>query len=64
MLIYGKEAYHFFKFPVIVSATIDFQIDIDSVLQNLGFFAIGIIWMLTQVIILLVVAKVIPAPSS
>jgi uncharacterized membrane protein len=49
-------------FIYILVTTIGMQMDIGSVLQNLGLFAIGIIWMLTHVIILLVVAKIIRAP--
>ena len=42
--------------------TIGMQMDIGSVLQNLGLFAVGIIWMIVHVAILLLVAKIIKAP--
>lgn len=49
-------------FIYILVTTIGMQMDIGSVLQNLGLFAVGIIWMLVHVIVLLVVAKIIRAP--
>jgi len=49
-------------FIYVLVATIGMQMDIGSVLQNLGLFAVGIIWMLVHVIILLLVAKMIRAP--
>lgn len=49
-------------FIYILVATIGMHMDIGSVLKNLGLFAIGIIWMLTHVVILLIVAKIIRAP--
>lgn len=49
-------------FIYVLVATIGMQMDIGSVLQNLGLFAVGIIWMLVHVIVLLLVAKLIRAP--
>ncbi len=43
-------------------ATIGMKMNILEIFQNLGLFAIGLIWMLVHVIILIVVAKVIRAP--
>jgi uncharacterized membrane protein len=49
-------------FIYVLVTTIGMQMDIGSVLQNLGLFAVGIIWMLVHVTILLLVAKLIKAP--
>lgn len=49
-------------FIYVLVTTIGMQMDIGSVLQNLGLFAVGIIWMLVHVGILLLVAKLIKAP--
>lgn len=49
-------------FIYILVATIGMKMNLKEVFQHLGLFAIGIIWMLTHVIILLVVAKWIRAP--
>ncbi len=38
------------------------KMNLGEVFQNLGLFAVGIIWMLVHVIILLIVAKLIKAP--
>jgi uncharacterized membrane protein len=38
------------------------KMNLGEVLQNLGLFAIGIVWMLIHVIILLLTAKLIRAP--
>ena len=38
------------------------KMDLEEVFDNLGLFAVGIIWMLIHVTILLVVAKLIKAP--
>ncbi len=43
-------------------ATIGMKMNLGEVLNNLGLFAIGIIWMLVHVTILLVTAKIIRAP--
>lgn len=43
-------------------ASIGMKMDISTILDNLGLFAIGIIWMLIHVIILLAVGKLIKAP--
>ena len=49
-------------FIYILVATIGMKINISEIFQNLGLFAIGIIWMLVHVSILLIVAKLIRAP--
>lgn len=49
-------------FIYILVATIGMKMDIGEVLKNMGLFAIGIIWMLVHVTLLLVVAKLIRAP--
>ena len=49
-------------FIYILVATIGMQMNIGDVLDNLGLFAIGLIWMLIHVIILLTVARLIRAP--
>jgi uncharacterized membrane protein len=49
-------------FIYILVATIGMHMDLGDVLNNLGLFAIGIIWMIIHVTILLVVAKLIRAP--
>jgi uncharacterized membrane protein len=49
-------------FIYILVATIGMKMNLKEVFQHLGLFGIGIIWMLTHVIILLVVAKWIRAP--
>ncbi len=49
-------------FIFILVATIGMKMNLGEVYKNLGLFAIGIIWMLVHVIILLLVAKVIRAP--
>lgn len=49
-------------FIYVLVTTIGMQMDIGSVLQNLGLFAVGIIWMMVHVGILLLVAKLIKAP--
>jgi uncharacterized membrane protein len=46
----------------ILVATIGMKMNLSEVLENLGLFAIGIIWMLVHVIILMLVAKIIKAP--
>lgn len=46
----------------ILVATIGMQMDINEVSKNLGLFAIGFIWIITHVAILLIVAKIIRAP--
>ncbi len=38
------------------------KMDIGQVLQNLGLFAVGIVWMLVHVAVLLIVARLIRAP--
>jgi uncharacterized membrane protein len=43
-------------------ATIGMKMNLEEVFSNLGLFAIGLIWMLVHVILLLVVAKIIRAP--
>ena len=43
-------------------ATIGMKMNLREVFDNLGLFAVGIIWMLIHIIVLLVVAKLIKAP--
>lgn len=49
-------------FIYVLVATIGMQMDLSQVLNNIGLFAIGIIWMLIHVGVLLLVAKWIKAP--
>ena len=49
-------------FIYVLVATIGMQMNIGDVLGNLGLFAVGLIWMLIHVIILLTVARLIRAP--
>lgn len=49
-------------FIFILVATIGMKMNLGEVYKNLGLFAIGIIWMLVHVTILLIVAKIIRAP--
>ena len=49
-------------FIYILVATIGMKMNLGEVFKNLGLFAIGIVWMLVHVTLLLVVAKVIKAP--
>lgn len=49
-------------FIYILVATIGMKMNLGEVWANLGLFAVGIVWMLVHVIILLVVAKLIKAP--
>ena len=49
-------------FIYILVATIGMQMNIGDVLNNLGLFAVGLIWMLIHVIVLLTTAKLIRAP--
>ena len=49
-------------FIYILVATIGMKMNLGEVYKNLGLFAIGIIWMLVHVIILLITAKLIKAP--
>nr|HMQ50340.1 DUF819 family protein [Saprospiraceae bacterium] len=49
-------------FIYVLVATIGMKMNLGEVWQNLGLFAIGIIWMLVHVIVLLTVAKLIKAP--
>lgn len=49
-------------FIYILVATIGMKMNLGEVLSNLGLFAIGIIWMLIHVTILLITAKIIKAP--
>ena len=46
----------------ILVATIGMQMNIGDIFSNLGLFAIGVIWMIVHIIILLTVAKLIKAP--
>ena len=49
-------------FIYILVATIGMNMNIGDAIANLGLFVIGIIWMLTHVTLLLIVAKIIKAP--
>lgn len=49
-------------FIYILVATIGMQMNLQEVLQNLGLFAVGIVWMLVHVAVLLITAKLIKAP--
>jgi len=49
-------------FIYVLVATIGMKMNLGEVFDNLGLFAIGIIWMLVHVIILLLVAYIIKAP--
>lgn len=49
-------------FIYILVATIGMKMNLGEVLDNLGLFAVGIVWMLVHVIILLLVAYLIKAP--
>jgi len=49
-------------FIYILVATIGMKMNLGEVFDNLGLFAIGIIWMLVHVIVLLIVAFIIKAP--
>ncbi|MEO1626218.1 MAG: DUF819 family protein [Bacteroidota bacterium] len=49
-------------FIYVLVATIGMKMNLGEVWENLGLFAIGIIWMLVHVIILLLTAKLIKAP--
>ncbi len=49
-------------FIYILVATIGMKMNLGEVWSNIGLFAIGIVWMLVHVIILLVTAKLIKAP--
>ena len=43
-------------------ATIGMKMNIAEILDNLGLFAIGLVWMLIHVLILIIVSKIIKAP--
>jgi len=49
-------------FIYILVATIGMKMNLGEIWQNLGLFAIGIIWMLVHVTVLLITAKIIKAP--
>lgn len=49
-------------FIYMLVVTIGMKMNLGEVLDNLGLFAVGIIWMLVHIIILLVTAKIIRAP--
>lgn len=49
-------------FIYVLVATIGMKMNVGEILDNLGLFAIGIIWMLVHVGLLLLVAKIIKAP--
>jgi len=49
-------------FIFVLVATIGMKMNIGEILDNMGLFVIGIIWMIVHVVILLLVAKLIRAP--
>lgn len=49
-------------FIFILVATIGMKMNLGTVLENIGLFAIGIVWMLVHIAILLITAKLIKAP--
>ena len=49
-------------FIYVLVATIGMKMNLSEVIENLGLFAVGIIWMLVHVVILLITAKLIKAP--
>lgn len=49
-------------FIYVLVATIGMKMNLSEVVENLGLFAVGIIWMLVHVVILLLTAKLIKAP--
>ncbi|MBP8238989.1 MAG: DUF819 family protein [Saprospiraceae bacterium] len=49
-------------FLYVLVATIGMQMDLGAVFKNIGLFAVGLVWMLTHAVTLLVVAKLIRAP--
>lgn len=49
-------------FIYVLVATIGMKMNVSEVYQNLGLFAIGLVWMLIHVAILLITAKLIKAP--
>ncbi len=49
-------------FIYILVATIGMKMNLGEVFDNLGLFAIGIVWMLVHVLLLLIMAKLIKAP--
>lgn len=49
-------------FIFILVASIGMKMDVTAIMDNPGYFLVGIIWMLFHVIILIIVAKLIKAP--
>lgn len=49
-------------FIYILVATIGMQMNLAEVFENLGLFAVGIVWMIVHVLVLLIIAKLIRAP--
>lgn len=49
-------------FIFILVATIGMKMNVKEVFDNIGLFAVGIIWMIIHVTLLLIVAKIIKAP--
>ncbi len=49
-------------FIYVLVATIGMKMNVGEIFQNIGLFAIGIVWMLVHVGLLLLVAKIIRAP--
>ncbi|MBL6449228.1 DUF819 family protein [Fulvivirga sp. 29W222] len=49
-------------FIFILVATIGMKMDVLAILENPGFFLVGLIWMIIHVLLLIIVAKAIKAP--
>ncbi len=49
-------------FIYILVATIGMQMNLAEIMNNLGLFAIGIVWMLIHISVLMITAKIIKAP--
>lgn len=49
-------------FIFILVATIGMKMDVMAILENPGFFLVGLIWMAIHVVLLIIVAKLIKAP--
>ena len=49
-------------FIFVLVVTIGMKMNLGDILDNIGLFAIGIVWMLIHVVVLLTVAKIIKAP--
>lgn len=49
-------------FIYILVASIGMKMNLNAILDNLGLFAIGLVWMIIHVLLLFIVAKIIKAP--